>query len=514
MKLKNLFTLLFLFIGMVTISAQLECDCPEPDWGGEGICFEFVEDGETVVGYAPSECFVTCWIGEDYEVVECDDLEWDDDWDWGDDWEWDDDCECSEDDWNDEGICIEFENDGETYTEWAPSECFAECWYGEEIEFTVIECDDWGWGDDCECSEDDWNDEGICIELIYEGETYTEWAPSECYAECWYGEELEYAIVECDDWEWEDECECSDEDWNDEGICIALDYEGVTYIEWAPSECLAECWYGEELEYTVVDCAEGGFDYEGGQCNWGEDCDCDIDSDEGICIAYVYSDSTFGVIDTLIEWVPNECVADCWGFTDYAVVDCESLWDWEEDSETIGFEGEEAECVIALMESEEITFQAFLIGFSECIGLELDECVLNAPTFESDEEFIEYLLQNCPEWFGFAMDESDGPSLFRAYQDVQEAGVTSTKEITGLEFRLLGNPVVDQLNVSLSSAEALNLQITVTSNTGKVLNVDQLRIAQGEQIYELNTTRFPAGIYNMVLSEEKATQTLKFIVIK
>ena len=501
MNFKNLFTLLFLFVGLISVAAQDECDCPDTDWNTEGICIEVEQDGEAITGWVPDECYAECFFGEDYTLAECEE------------WEWEDECECDETDWDNDGICVEVAADGESYITWAPDTCYAECWFGEDV--TVVECDDngWGWEDECECPEEDWNTEGICIEINYEGETFQEWVPSECYADCWFDEE--YTVVECDDngWGWEDECDCPEEDWNSEGICIDVVYDDEVYSEWAPSVCYADCWYED---YAVVDCPEGGFG--GGECDWDLDCDCEIDSEEGICIAYVYSDSIFGIIDTLVEWVPNECFADCWGFTDYSVVDCESLWDWEEeDTDIITIEGD-AECLIELLESletEDFTFQSFLFGLAECDAIELDDCVLNAPIFDTDEEFIDYLVENCPEWFGLVMNESDGPSLFTRFQDSQdEAGVTSTIDIEGLQVALLGNPVVDQLNVSITSAAALNLQVVVTSTTGKVLNVENVRLGKGEQVYQLNTAQFSAGIYNMTIRNQNATQTIKFVVVK
>ena len=500
MNLKYLFTLMFLFVGLFTISAQEECECDEPDYESEGICLEVIEDGETYTAWAPDECHAACWYGDEFTIVECDD------------WEWEDDCDCEEEDWESDGICIELidtEFDSIAFVTWVPSECYADCWYED---YTVVEdCDDgWGWEDDCDCPEEDWASDGICVEITEGDVSYATWVPSECYAACWYEE---YTVVEdCDNgWEWEDDCDCSEDDWNEEGICVEIAEGGESYVSWVPSECYAACWYGDE--YTVVDCPEGG---EYGECDWDLDCECEIDSEEGICIAYVWSDSIFGITDTLIEWVPNECFADCWGFVDYAVVDCEDAWDWEdEEGETdFEFEGDE-ECLIELFETEELTFQGFLYGLAECEFLELDECVLSAPIFDTDEEFIEYLVENCPEWFGFVMDESDGPSLFTSFGETQGNGqVSSTNEITGLQVKLLGNPVVDQVNVSINTAAAMDVQINVTSTTGMLIHNDNITLAKGEQVFQYNTTDLKGGVYNMTMSNNEGTQTIKFVVIR
>ena len=548
MNFKNLFTLLFLFVGLTSVTAQDECDCPDTDWDTEGICIEVEQDGEANTGWVPDECYAECFFGEDFTIVECEEWEWEDECecpeeDWTTDgicvdvvdggesyntwvpsecyaacwyeeytiaeceeWEWEDECECPEEDWTTDGICVDVVDGGESYNTWVPSECYAACWFEE---YTIAECEEWEWEDECECPEEDWNSEGICVEVVEGAALYNTWVPSECYAACWFEE---YTIAECEEWEWEDECDCPEEDWNAEGICVDVNYDGELFTEWAPSTCYADCWYED---YTVVECLDGGFGNGGGDFDWDVDCDCEIDSDEGICIIYVYSDSVFGTIDTLVEWVPNECFADCWGFTDYSVIDCESIWDWEEeDTEIITTEGD-SDCIIELLETEDLTFQTFLYGLADCEAIELGDCVLNAPIFDTDEDFIEYLVANCPEWFGLVMNESEGPSLFTRFQDAQdEAGVTSTTDIEGLQVTLLGNPVVDQLNVSIKTAEALNLQVVVTSGTGKVLNVDNVKLGKGEQLYQLNTDRLSAGIYNMTMSNHNAVQTIKFVVVK
>ena len=552
---------------MANLSAQVECDCPEIDWESEGICVEIIDvefDSTSYVAWVPSECFAACWF-EDFTVADCED-----DWGWEDDWEWEDECECPEDDWNTEGICVEvidLEYDSIAYTTWVPSECYAACWYGD---YTIADCEDnWGWEDECDCPEEDWNSEGICVEVLdleYDSTAYTTWAPSECYAACWYGEYTvvdcednwgwedecdcpeedlyeegicvevidiefdslayttwapsecyaacwygEYTVVDCEDnWGWEDECDCPEEDWNSEGICIEViesELDTFGYISWAPSECYAACWYDT---YTVVECEEWDDSQGGGLCDWELDCECELDSDEGICIAYVYE------MDTLVEWVPNECFADCWGFENYAVVDCEDFWDWEEEDGGIEIEVYgDAECVLAILEEEITTFQAFLIGLHECEAIELDACVLGAPTFDTDEEFIDYLVANCPDWFGFIMDESEGPSLFKQFGETQSNGTTSTNNIIeSLEVKLLGNPVYDQLDVQINATDALNLKMALRTVNGTTVKTDIITLNKGTQVYSVNTAELTGGTYLMTMVSEEGTQTIKFVVVK
>jgi len=485
-----------------------ECDCPAEDWESEGICVEInLADIDTLglgfdslfVSWAPSECYAACWFGE-YTLADCDEI----------DWGWEDECDCPAEDWENDGICIEVFYGNDTYQEWMPSECYAACWYED---FTVVECDDdWGWEDDCDCPEDGWNTDGICVEinlaeldsLDFELDSiFVTWVPNECYAACWYND---YTVVECeDDWGWEDDCDCPDEDWSSEGVCFEV---GEGYIEWAPSECYAACWYDE---YTLVDCDE----IDWGGSDWDLECECEIDSDEGICIAYTYG------VDTLVEWVPNECFADCWGFEDYAVVDCEDFWDWDNDWENDWendwdgeFEGD-LDCVIDVFESELTTLQSFILALGECGLFELTDCVLEAPIFETDEEFIDYLAENCPEWFGELMDESEGPSLFNQYEGAQSDQVTSTTEvIEELDVRLLSNPVVDQLDIQINTTEGMNLNMTLRTVTGRVINSKNIRLDQGSQVYSVNTVGMTGGTYLMTMASEEGVQTIRFVVAK
>jgi len=481
-----------------------ECDCPEEDWESEGICVEVVYEDEVYTEWMPSECMAACWY-EDFTVVECEDV-----------WTWEDDCDCPEEEWDAEGICVEiyvgdlnidgFEFDSILIT-WVPNECFAECWYGD---YTVVECEDtWGWEDECDCPEEDFESDGICVEITYDGEVYIEWAPNECFAACWYED---YTVVDCDDlWGWEDECDCPDDDWSSEGFCIEVveseldslfGSDSLSFVTWVPSECFADCWYDE---YNVVDC-DWGIEGEG-ECDWDLECDCELDSEEGICISYAYGD------ELLIEWVPNECFADCWGFEDYEVVECEDFWVDEEDIEII-FGGDEA-CVLELLTGDLTTIQAFLLGLNECEAIELSDCVLDAPIFETDQEFIDYLAENCPEWFGELLDESDGPSLLRQFEEAQGGDVTNTNDvIENLDIKMLANPVVDQLDIKINATEYVQFKMTVSAMNGAVLNSENIVVNQGTEIYSVNTTGMASGTYLMTITSDKAVKTLKFMVVK
>ena len=378
------------------------CECDEDDWNGDGLCI-LVTLPDSLIGltdsllsgggydfpltfeaWVPSECYAACWGYADYEIIECDSLwddwEWEDDWE--DDWEWDDGCECDEDDWNGDGLCILvtlpdsligltdslFTGSGLdfplTFETWVPSECFAACWGYTDYE--IVECDslwddweweddwedDWEWDDGCECDEDDWNGDGLCIlvtlpdsligltDSLITGSgldiplTFETWVPSECYAVCWGY--TDYEIVECDslwddweweddwddDWEWDDGCECDEDDWNGDGLCILVTLPDsligltdslitgngldipLTFETWVPSECYAACW--GYTDYEIVECDSLWDDWEweddwDDDWDWDDGCECDEDDLEGdgICILVSLPDSLIDLTDSL-----------------------------------------------------------------------------------------------------------------------------------------------------------------------------------------------------------------------
>ena len=333
-----------------------------------------VTDSSGIVFPVPNACFADC-LGLTIVDANC-----------GLDTTWIDPCDCGPDDWNSEGVCIEVTDltaagDSLTYIEWVPSTCYADCW--GYTNYIVVDCDSiWTWDPCSDCDPEDWNSEGICIEL-YEstatGDTisYIEWVPSTCYADCWGY--TNYIVIDCDSiWTWDPCSDCDPEDWNSEGICIELysstaTGDTISYIEWVPSTCYADCW--GYTNYTVVECDS--------IWTW-TDCGCDPDAwnSEGICIEITEGTAT-GEVFTFVEWVPSACHADCWGITDYTIVDCDSIWtgggndtifvDWT-DCECEFTDIDEMVCVLTDITTGEICPFPNLC-FAECAGYTIDDVV-------------------------------------------------------------------------------------------------------------------------------------------
>ena len=481
-------SVLLMFFSLTIVQAQVwDCECEIVE--GEYVC---AADSTGFIFSVPNECFADCFGLTVVDTATCENP-----WDV----EWEEDCDCPEEDWQSEGICIEVTEGSDAWIEWVPSVCYADCWGYEN--YTVLDsCDNgWEWEDDCDCPEEDWEGEGICIELEEGGFTWIEWVPSVCYADCW-GYENYTVLDSCDDgWEWEDDCDCPEEDWEGEGICIELEEGGFTWVEWVPSACYADCWGYEN--YTVLDnCDDIGPGCE--DWDWENDCDCEFPDDDGICISFVLEQ------DTLVEWVPSECFADCWGFTDYSVVDCDSAWstestDWDTEID--------AECLEAL--SEDFNLQEFLLALNDCEFITLTDCVLEAPTFNDDEAFIEYLTENCPEWFGLIMDGSGGPSLMTLYGETSVEASTSVSSLSNkVSLRVLENPTEGTFKVSIDMDAFANVQLSIVNTNGQLLYAESLNLNTGNQVVDLNLENAPSGVYFLQLRNQEINQTEKLIIQK
>ena len=602
------------------------CECDESAWETEGICIEVtlpdsilgelgdifgLEAGSTFQTWVPSECYAECWGYTEFTVIDCDSLDhgWDDEWE--DDWTWDDGCECDESAWETGGICIEVTlpdsilnelgdifglEAGSTFQTWVPSECYAECW--GYTEFTVIDCDsldhgwddewedDWTWDDGCECDESAWETEGICIEVTlpdslasgldslfgFDGSTFQTWVPSECYAECWGY--TEYVIVDCDsldhgwddewedDWTWDDGCECDESAWETEGICIEVTLpdsilnelgdlfglEDTTFQTWVPSECYAECW--GYTEYVIVDCDSingGGIDDEweddwnwddeiDGGWTWGyDDCECDEEDveGEGICIQVTLTDSIFGLpIEGLEEltleiWVPSECYAECWGFTDYTIVECSSIGVWE-DCDCEYSEDDETVCVLTDPITGEICPFPNLC-YAECAGYTQDDVVdcedyMDVECAECMEEEIDPVCvqdsdgnvfpvpnQCFADCLGFMVisEELCGGEFINGENDEEldfvfphtEPTLTHSDDLgaTVTGYRLFPNPVVEQITLDLGMTVSAQATVMVTSVDGQRAIQFNTQLNRGDNTIQLEVDQLISGLYSITV---------------
>ncbi len=200
------------------------------------------------------------------------------------------DCDC---DFEFDPVCVEVDN-GDILP--FPNACFAECEGFTEDDF--VDCDLGGWpGNDCDCELDP-EDEPVCVEI--EAGIIIPF-PNACFAECEGFTEEDF--VECEgDWPGND-CDC-ELDPEDEPVCVVLDNGDILPF---PNACFAECEGFTEEDF--VEC-EG---------DWpGNDCDCELDpEDEPVCVL---------TAEDVICVFPNLCFAECAGYSEEDIVECDDDW--------------------------------------------------------------------------------------------------------------------------------------------------------------------------------------------
>lgn len=242
-------------------------------------------------------------------------------------------CECFE---VYDPVCVEIiDPNGEVFTITYPNSCYAECDGFTEDDFV----------DTC---EDDYSNGPECFELNYpfdiiiNGDTVVTINSEEEFGNVLYDvydfnfvypftvtldngdvvtvedeEDVEDLLEECyDDYGGNNECEeC--EDAGDVPVCIEIDNGQGTEVVVLPNMCYAIC-----LGYSQDDVVECEDDGNPGECE-----ECEDEAIDPVCIEYTTPSG-----ETVIEIFPNLCFAECLGFSEDDVVDCENEADCSEDA--------------------------------------------------------------------------------------------------------------------------------------------------------------------------------------
>lgn len=531
------------------------------DWFDEN--WSDYEEGDTII--LPDGSVVI--VGEDFDWGDdWDDGDWDDDYDdWNDSLYFEDelaffvenfpDCfdenvavnsydelydildNCEElndyDDWNDS---LSFEDDLAYLMEEFP-DCFDENMiitnYDELYEVLencepfnggLIECpdgydDDWG---------DDWNDS-----LLFEEEL--EFFVNE-FPECF--ELIDIAVTDfetlfevlenCDAFnDWDDE-----DDWDEDyGLEEELEY----FMEEFPS-CfstdVAITTY-EELYEILENCDELN-DWDDGD-DWGDDWD-DYEVGDTIILpdgSVVIvgedfeweDDEDWGdwewTVEDELEWLSEntdlgECLEDAPEFETldelYTYIDenCELVDDFEVD-----FDVEIPECLEGVDFIEDMTFQSFITTLADACAEELDieipACFYDAPTFDNDDDFFDWIVENCEDLEGDDIDgmlnDEGNNSAFRLYAmipttNVNTSGITSTENLNNnLSVNIYPNPATNVINVtSISDIELIEI-IDITGRVVKTTNTTRIEISD-----------LPLGTYIAKATSGKNISTQTFIV--
>ena len=292
----------------------------------------------------------------------------------------------------------------------------------------------------------------------------------------------------------QDDCDCPEEF---DPVCV-VDEDGNIFP--LPNACYAAC-LGLEISDEECDDFGGGDDFPGADCDCPEE---DWDS-EGICIEV---EAENGIES---GWVPSECYVSCWyGDVEYAIVDCDDLWEWEDSTSY-----EIDTCLLVLIDEDFLTLQSFLLALGESCELELPACILDAPIFDTDDEFIAYLEENCPDVLGglFSSEGENAPSLFSRYNSGGGGALISATEEAHYEvlsLNILGNPVSETLTYQIVAKQATPAQVSITDMNGKTINAQQLQLSAGTTTLELDMTNSTPSLYFLSIQTETGITNLKF----
>jgi hypothetical protein len=343
-----------------------------------------------------------------------------------------------------------------------PSTCLALCWG-----LTIV--------DNAECNSNPWNDcncaltyDPVCA--VDSTGYYFEFSNA-CFAVC-YGFEVVTDTTLCNITNpWED-CNCAE---IYDPVC-AIDAVG-NYIEF-PNACYAAC-FGMELvtDSTLCDLTP-----------WN-DCTCEINPEEPFVCA----------VDSLGHpcYVPNACFAACWGLT----LTVDSICAVEEIDPEIDWQV--MACIDSIEITENTTFQQALLLISTSCGLELPDCIVNAPIFDTDSAFIQYIISNCDGQFGFNGNTtgSNVMNLFNTLTSNTLSG-TSKTNVFDTNISLIANPVSEQLTVTLMDINGQNIF------------KDQITVREGKQSFTKDVSQLRSGIYLLSLTSGKSYQTVKLVITK
>ncbi len=92
-------------------------------------------------------------------------------------------------------------------------------------------------------------------------------------------------------------------------------------------------------------------------------------------------------------------------------------------------------------------------------------------------------------------------------------GLSSTGNLSQVDFdmSILANPVSDQLPIRIESPSGKNLNINILDLSGRVALQTQQRVAQGENIFNVEISNLNKGIYFLQMSDNEGFVTKKLL---
>ena len=372
-------------------------------------------------------------------------------------------------------VCSFIVAENDTFYVEFPNECYAVCNGFTVITDTTL-CSNPGNGD-CGCPMSD-STSFVCAQDTF-GNVFS--VPNECLAACW-GLTVVPGIS-CDSIpNWDCGCPMSD---STSFVCAQDTFGNVFSV---PNECLAACW-----GLTIV---------EDGDCNsepWGN-CDCEINESEAFMCA----------VDSLGHYclVPNECIAQCWGLTIVNDSLCDpTVVDPEIDDQLLS-------CIDSLNIDENTNFQQALLMLHQFCGIELSDCILNAPIFTSDAEFLTYILTTCDS-LGIN-GNPDSSNVLNTYNILtnKTSKTSDSKVINQADIRLVSNPVTESLVYMIDSKKSMQASVNLFDINGKSIWTYQHNLYEGKQTFQIDISSMKSGLYLLNLQTAEGQKTLKVVILK
>lgn len=107
----------------------------------------------------------------------------------------------------------------------------------------------------------------------------------------------------------------------------------------------------------------------------------------------------------------------------------------------------------------------------------------------------------------------ENPSEMGLNFEVNESGISTGISLIEVadQLRIFPNPASNQVAVHVESSEAGDVQLMITDFTGRVLESRPLGIQPGQQQFELNISRYPAGVYLLNLQSGSKVIAKRFV---
>ncbi len=157
-----------------------------------------------------------------------------------------------------------------------------------------------------------------------------------------------------------------------------------------------------------------------------------------------------------------------------------------------------------------VTFQQFLqyivANCDSSVTAGISPCWLAAPAFDTDQEFFEWLAENCPDDFHFLA--ANGQPVFSAFN---EARTTSTPALSGknaLRLKISPNPASAVFEARLDGNQSIS-RLELSDFSGKILAA---KSGLGTNRVSVPVSELPQGVYLVrVFAENGAVSTQKLV---